>query len=139
MDVLKAFQVVAGREAHHLARRIIFQVPEIGFVPVGVEAKWQFAAELLLNVVAILLGLLSPDGGIAAGFFCFHYGKWFAVFSQQDVVAELMAFVFGARLCNTVGQASQNVELFDDLRRVFDVPAGRTKLGINQPGTCLSL
>jgi hypothetical protein len=50
-----------------------------------------------------------------------------------------MAFIFGARLCNTVGQTSQNVELFDDLRRVFDVPAGRTKLGINQPGTSLSL
>ena len=39
-DVGKAFEIVAGGKANHLARRRTLQIPEIELVAVGVEAEW---------------------------------------------------------------------------------------------------
>ena len=72
-DVGKALQVVAGGKANYLARRCFFKIPEIEFMAIGVEAERQLTAQLLLDVVAILLRLLTANGCIAACLFGFYY------------------------------------------------------------------
>jgi len=42
-----------------------------------------------------------------------------------------MAFILGARLSNTFRKRCQDVVFLNDLRRVFDIPAGAAKLFIN--------
>jgi hypothetical protein len=58
-DVGKALQIIARGKTNNLARRGILKVPEVGFVAIGVEAKREVTAPLLLDVVAVLLGLLT--------------------------------------------------------------------------------
>ena len=67
-NVLQPLEVVACWNPDDLARRIVFKVPKVDVMAVGVEAEGEFAAVLLLNVVAVLLSLLATDGGINAGF-----------------------------------------------------------------------
>lgn len=90
---------------------------------VGVEAERQFAPHLLLDVVAVLFGLLPAQSCVLAGSFRFDHSQWFAIFAEQDIVAELMPFVLGSWLLDAGRQADRDIELFNDLGRVFDVPA----------------
>lgn len=60
----EAFQVVASGNPDYFAWGGVFQIPEIKPVPVGLEAERQFTAQLLLNVVAILLGQFTVYSGI---------------------------------------------------------------------------
>lgn len=122
-DIGKAFQIVTGGKANHFARRSIFQIPKVGFEAVGVKAERQLAAQLLLNVVAILLGLLAAYGCVPAGLFGFDNGQWLAIFTQQDVVAELSTLIRSPQFIHALRQARQDVEFFDDLCGVFDIPA----------------
>jgi len=69
-------------------------------VPVGVEAERQLATQLLLDVVAVLLGLLSPQRGVLARLLRFDHGQGLAILAEQYIVAELMTFVRGARFGN---------------------------------------
>ncbi len=122
-DILKPLKVITGREADDLARRVVVQIPEIDLVTVGVEAERQLATQLLLDVVAVLFGLLATQCSVLARFLRFDHGQGLAVLAEQHIVAELMTFVRGARFGNTQGKRRQDVELFDDLSGVFDVPA----------------
>lgn len=122
-NVGKTFQIIACGEADDLAGRGILQIPEIELVAVGVETEWQLATQMLLDVVAILLGLFAANGGVAAGLFGFDHGQRLPIFAQQDVIAELMALVWSAWFGHTLWQRSEDVEFFDYLSRVFDVPA----------------
>lgn len=70
-NILKTFQIIPSGKAHDFARRVVIQVPEIGFKTVGVEAKGKLPTDLLVYVETILLGLLAPDGSIFTGFFGF--------------------------------------------------------------------
>jgi len=89
-NVLHPLQIIASWKTDNLARRIVFKVPEKDLVAVGVEAEGEFAAVLLLNVVAVLFGLLATDGGINVGFLRFDDGQWLTVFSEERVIAELL-------------------------------------------------
>ena len=39
-DILEPFQIITGWESRYLARRIVLQIPEIGFQAVSVKAEW---------------------------------------------------------------------------------------------------
>ncbi|MNN35958.1 hypothetical protein D3C81_1498280 [compost metagenome] len=105
---------------------------------VGVEAERQLTAQLPLDVVAVLFGLLTTNGGITAGLLGLNYCQRLAVFAEQDVVTELMTFVGCTWLSNAFGQAREDVKLFNNLSGIVDDPARSGKLLINQlrPGLC---
>ena len=78
--VLKALQIVACRKTHHFARRIVFQIPEVSFEAVGIKAKWQLAAQLFLNVVAVLFGLFAAHE---------RHPCWFSLLRPRPAVCRL--------------------------------------------------
>lgn len=89
----------------------------------GLRREEAITPQLVLDVVAVLLGLLAANGGIAAGLLGLDHCHGFAVFAEQDVVAELVALVGRARLGHAHWQGGEDVEFLDNLGRVFDVPA----------------
>lgn len=122
-DIGEALQVVACGITHDLARRRVAEIPEPELATIGVEAEWQLAATLPLDVVAILLGLLAAQCSVTAGFLGFDDGQRLAILAQQHVVAELVTFVAGAWLGHAFGQVHLNIEFFGNLRGVIDIPA----------------
>lgn len=125
-------QIVARGETCHLARRGVFQIPEPGFETIAVKAERQLATQLFLDVVAILFGLFTAERSVATGFLGFDHGQRPAVFPQQDIVTELVAFVRRAWFGHAFRQAGENVEFLEDLGGILDVPAGRGELPVDQ-------
>jgi hypothetical protein len=101
-------------------------------VAVGVEAERQLVAQLLLDVVAVLLCLLTANRGITTGPFGFDHRQRFAVFAEQGVITELVALVGRARFRHAFAQGGEDVEFLDNLRGVFDVPTREGELLVNQ-------
>ncbi len=62
-------------------------------MPVGVKAKRQLTTQLLLDVVAVLLCLLTAKCRIATASFGFNYCQGLAIFTKKDVITELVPFV----------------------------------------------
>ena len=132
-NVLKTFEIVAGGKTDNLSRRVVVQIPEPGVETVGVKTERQFAAELLLDVPAILLRLFPPESGVLAAFLGLDDGERLAVSAQEHVIAELMAIVRRSRLPDFFARRSQNIELFYHLHRVADIPARQGEEIVDQP------
>jgi hypothetical protein len=60
---------------------------------------------------------------MAASRLDFLDGQGLAIFAQQDVAAKLMAIVRRTWFLHALWQACKDVEFFDDLCRVFNIPA----------------
>ena len=56
----------------------------------------QLAAELILDVVAILLRLFAADGRIPAGLLRLNDSHWLTIFANQHIVAELVSRIGGS-------------------------------------------
>ena len=85
-----------------------------------------------MNVVTILLRLLPADGGISCGLLSFDHSQGLVVFTQQNVVAELMALIRQAGFRYAYRESNQDVELLNHLQRVFYVPTGLRQLLVNK-------
>lgn len=76
--------------------------------------------------------MFAAIGCIEAGLFGLDYCQWFAIFTEQDVIAELVFLVGCAWLGHAYGQGGEDVEFLDNLGGVFDIPACLSELVVNQ-------
>jgi len=90
---------------------------------------------LLLNVVAVLLGLLATDGGINDGFLRFDDGQWFTVSSEDRVIAELFRLIPLRLVSDSVVGCDADSKFRLHLTQVNDVPSGRGEPTVNDFST----
>ena len=126
--------VLRGKAAHAM-RRVEAVLPEKRVVAVGVEAKREFAAVLLLNVVTVLLCLLATDGGINAGFLRFDNGERLTVFSEERVIAVLSGLIRFWLVSDSVVGCDADSKFRLHLTQVRDVPSGRGEPTVNDLST----
>ena len=60
---------------------------------VGVEAKRQLTAQLILDVVTVLFGLFPAQRCVFTCALGLDHGQRLAILAEQDIVTELVAFI----------------------------------------------
>src|SRR6266567_431025 len=89
---------------------------------VGVKTEREFAFELFLNVITILLCLFTANCRIFGSFFGFYNSKRFGISAQQNVIAKLVALIGGKGLTYPFRQTDIDIKLLYNLRAVSNIP-----------------
>jgi hypothetical protein len=144
-NVEQPFKILPRGETVDLLRRGFAEVPKEDLVTVRIKAKGQVTAKLRLNVLAVLLGLLSPQFCVLRRPFGFDDCECLTILAEENIVAKFFGFGRALPLVDSGAHRvfpvteGRHEELNYNLRPISQVPASLIETEVDDSPSCFGL